>query len=379
MMVISLEEGLSMLDVYVHSLDPVIFYLPSFGIPLLEGLAVRWYGLAYLLGFIISYFIIRYLSSQGRSPIAKHQVEDFVFIVAIGTMLGGRLGYVVFYSPHLFLEWGGGFPFWGPLKVHQGGMASHGGIIGITLSCLFYAWWRKVSFLHNLDLVVVGGSLGVFFGRIANFINGELYGRPAPEGLSWAVKFPQEMYSWLQDRSQILKLEALAPAAEKLERIQLRSGQWLEVTQETWISWVRNSFRDGTSYQAVAQGVEQLILAIQSGQVQITALVAPHLVARYPSQLIQAVLEGLLVFVVLALLWMKPRKPGVIAATFGVVYALARIVGEQFRLPDAHIGFQALGLTRGQWLSMGMLLIALVMLWWVLRRQDQPLGGWRRA
>ncbi len=366
------------LEVFVHNIDPVIFALPNFGISRLENLAVRWYGLAYLAGFVISYLLIRYLAARGRSPLRVHQVEDFVFIVAVGTMLGGRLGYSLFYSPSLLWEWGGSFPYWGFLRVWEGGMASHGGIIGISLACLFYAWWRKVPFLHNLDLVVVGGSLGVFFGRIANFINGELYGRAAPEGFRWAVKFPQEMYTWLSDRASLLKLEALAPAAEQMGRIQLRSGQWVEVTQESWVTWVRGLYRDGSGTVHVLRGgIDQMIAAIQAGNEQITHLVAPHLVARYPSQLIQALLEGLLVFVVLALLWIRPRKPGVIAASFGVLYSIARIVGEQFRLPDAHIGFQALGLTRGQWLSVVMLLIAVGLLWWTIRREAKPLGGWK--
>jgi phosphatidylglycerol:prolipoprotein diacylglycerol transferase len=103
--------------------------------------------------------------------------------------------------------------------------------------------------------------------------------------------------------------------------------------------------------------------------------VAPILTPRYPSQLIQALLEGLLVFFVMIVVWWRPRKPGVVAAFFGLNYAVARIVGEQFRMPDAQIGFQALGLTRGQWLSVVMLVIAIAFLTWTLRRKAPRLGG----
>jgi len=121
---------------------------------------------------------------------------------------------------------------------------------------------------------------------------------------------------------------------------------------------------------------EALVKATEKHNAAVLATIGQALTARYPSQLIQAFLEGLFVFLVLFVVWMKPRKPGVIAAIFGLSYSVARIVGEQFRLPDRDIGFQALGLTRGQWLSITMFLAVCVMLYFVTKRQAQPVGGW---
>ena len=289
---------------------------------------------------------------------------DFVMYIAIGTLVGGRLGYVLFYGPHLLWEFSDSLPFWGVLEVHKGGMASHGGIAGVIAAAVLFARKVKAPGRHIIDLCVFGGSIGFFFGRIANFINGELYGRIAPEGTSWAVKFPSEIFSWgIKEKAN---LEALAPAVEKLGR----------VSSDEWLSWV-NRF-DGASQQAMAQVKELLVAATQNGNQEVIAALGPALNARYPSQLIQAGLEGFAVFAILAILWMKPWKPGVIGCMFGFLYPIARIIGEQYRLPDAHIGYELLGLTRGQWLSVAMIGMVCVYLWWCLRQDDPPMGGWSK-
>lgn len=355
-------------DGYVLSLDPFALHIAGqFGI--------RWYSLAYLAGFVIGYLIACYMiQRKTTSLVSKTEVLDATTLIAVGALVGGRLGYCIFYAPHLLVEFGGSFPYWGLLKVYEGGMASHGGIAGVAFMCWLYARMKGHSFLHMMDLAVLGGSLGIFFGRIANFINGELYGRPSPEGYKWAVKFPNEIYLWTQN--QVSKLLDLAPAAEALGRVQTRAGEFLDITAEVWSGWVMNYRTDTGSYNAVNLTLEALVRATEKGHVQVIEAMAPALTARYPSQLFQAVLEGLLVFVVLAVIWLKPRKPGVIAAWFGVIYAIGRILGEQFRMPDAHIGFQFLDLTRGQWLSIAMLSVALMMLTYVSRRSAQPTGGW---
>src|SRR5690606_2859466 len=105
-----------------------------------------------------------------------------------GTLIGGRLGYCLFYKPELLISFSSGFPFWGVLEVHKGGMASHGGILGIMVACWLFARREKIPTLHAIDVAAFGGQWGVIYGRIANFINGELYGREASEGFKWAVK-----------------------------------------------------------------------------------------------------------------------------------------------------------------------------------------------
>lgn len=351
---------------YVHNLNP-------FAIQFTETFGIRWYGLAYLSGFIVGYYSLMYMAKKKTILLSEQQIADFVFYSAIGVLAGGRLGYCLFYAPELFFEFNSEALWWAPLQVWHGGMASHGGMLGVMASSYIFARVHKIPFWHLQDLTTFGGAIGFFFGRIANFINGELYGREAPAGLTWAVKFPQEMLVW--GNADLEKTRALGPAVSALKEIPSHSGL-LQVNAETWNQWVSAYAASGGASELIRQAKESLIHAVQTGRTDIVMLLEPVLTPRYPSQLIQSVLEGLLVVIVLAIVWMKPRKPGVISCVFGACYALARIAGEQFRLPDAQIGYEALGLTRGQWLSIGLFLASIAVLIWVSRRNTKPLGGW---
>lgn len=357
------------MDVYVHNLSP-------FAIRFSDSFGIRWYGLAYLSGFILGYIALRLVYKYGRSPLKPDMMIDFVTYCAIGVLGGGRLGYCLFYAPDLLVHFDGLFPYWGLLKVNEGGMSSHGGILGVMLVCMWFGRTRKIPVLHLMDLVVFGGSLAFFFGRIANFINGELFGREAPAGFAWAVKFPQEMFLWAQQQPQ--KLFSLDKAAEALGSMRSPEGLSIPIDGTIWNGWVQNFATDVGSRNAVFRTIEQMIAAVQNGNAKVVAALAPALTARYPSQLFQAVLEGLLVFIILCLIWIKPRKPGVLGAMFGVLYSIARIIGEQYRMPDPQIGFQLLGLTRGQWLSFGLLAIAIAFVVWAARRDVEPMGGFTR-
>lgn len=357
-------------NTYVHHINP-------FALQFSQSIGIRWYGLAYLAGIILGYVIIMRMIKMGRMAIKAELLADFATWMAFGIFLGGRLGYCVFYAPHLFLEFSSSVPFWGVLEVHKGGMASHGGIIGVSVACWLFARKHKLNVLHCLDITVLGGSLGFFFGRIANFINGELYGRPVESAVKWAVKFPQELKEWSYYAPQ--NLHSVGQLAAQISPLKLqgdRGEQTLSTTPEQWTEWIDNYRINLHANWSVNQFIDEIqALAIQGNEQVLTAL-QQILTARHPSQLYQAVLEGLLVFIILNLIWWVPRKPGVIAASFGFLYALARIAGEQFRMPDSNIGLQLLGLTRGQWLSVGMVLAAGVLLWYSLSRAAKPLGGW---
>lgn len=355
-------------SLWINTLNPFVLRFPeSWG---LGEMGVRWYGLAYLTGFLLGGWLVAWLSRRGKILVSVDQISDLVTYVALGTMIGGRLGYCLFYQPQLFWTFRSQLPFWDVLAVHEGGMASHGGIAGIMLACWLFARKYQLPTMHLIDLATLGGAIGIFFGRIANFINGELVGREAPAGTWWAVKFPTDMANWSLVTPgggvpQQAQLELLTPAVEKLG-----------VKAVQWADWVKLMRYDVQAEQGVRETLQRLIAATQNGDRAIAEALGPALTARYPSQLIEAGLEGLLVFCVLLWVWRKPRKPGVVAGIFGVVYASVRIIGEQFRLPDAHIGFQALGLTRGQWISFGMLALAVVLLWIWSRRDAAKLGGW---
>lgn len=351
---------------YVHNLDP-------FAIQFTANFGIRWYGLAYLAGFILGYYTILRLTRAGATLFKEDEIADFVTYVAIGVLAGGRLGYCLFYAPDLFFAVDSRFPYWGVLRVNEGGMASHGGIIGVMVVCWLYARAKKISVWHVIDLCVLGSSLGFMFGRIANFINGELYGREASATLAWAVKFPQEMFVWVS--KEFTRLRDVAPAVDALGSIHTENGD-LPVNASVWQSWLDSYGRDLNSRSFVHETLEQIIGAIQGGNEAVRVALAPALTPRHPSQLYQMFLEGFLVFVILMFVWRKPQKPGVVSGWFGVLYCVARIIGEQFRMPDAHIGFQLFGLTRGQWLSFGFLMAAIMWLIWAYRSDRPKLGGW---
>ena len=343
---------------YVHNIDP-------FAIQFTETFGIRWYGLAYLAGFILGGMVMQLLVKRGTSPLTKDHVWDFITAVAIGTLAGGRLGYAIFYAPELLIDFSASFPFWGVLAVHKGGMASHGGIMGCMLAAYYFHRKHGYPVLHLFDLMTFGGSLGIFFGRIANFINGELYGRVAPEGYTWAVKFPGEIH-----RYGVEKLKALGAAADALGSVRLNEGL-VKLNAETWDFWVSSRY-----YSKINPTLDAMITAIQNGATEVAAAMAPVLASRYPSQIYQALMEGLLVFLLCAILWVRPMKPGVLGGIFGLAYAVMRIIGEQFRLPDAHLGYQLFGLTRGQWISIAMIGVAIALIVFSATRKSQPMGGW---
>lgn len=307
---------------YVHHLSPFVFQFPN-------GMGPRWYGLAYVMAFVVGTWLYRKLAERGYSELKPDQVSDFITWAALfGVLLGGRLGYFLFYDfegiahdPLVFF------------RVWQGGMASHGGILGLFFYTLWYARKHKISWTGLGDNLVVVAPIGLFFGRMANFINGELYGRITQ--VPWAMQFPAE----LQD-----------PAIwnAKLATLDRALGQY-----------------NGPSNLATPQG----IVEATRHEPPLRDLLREVLDPRHPSQLYEAALEGLLLFTVLWLVRTRLKvKNGVLTGLFFILYAFARIFGEQFREPDASLFGP---LTRGQFYSLFMILIGAVFIFWS-RTQTTP-------
>jgi phosphatidylglycerol:prolipoprotein diacylglycerol transferase len=300
---------------YVHDLNPI-------ALPISGGLALRWYGLAYLAGFVAGFLLLRNLARRGLWVMEPDKVGDFIAGCALfGVFLGGRLGYVFFY--HLpKVGWGelAKDPLL-VLRVWEGGMASHGGILGLAVFTWVYAKRHKISWAGLADGLCVVGPLGVFFGRVANFINGELYGRVA-NGVAWAMKFPQSL-------------------AQEPEEVQ--AAAWQACVQ------VEPKLADATS-------LETLVAAARENP-KLSETLGEFLPARHPSQIYEGLLEGLLLFVILWVVRVRfPKAPeGLITGLFFALYAVFRILGEHYREPDAAmVGF----LTKGQFFSLFMFLIA---------------------
>jgi phosphatidylglycerol:prolipoprotein diacylglycerol transferase len=290
--------GQAMLAYYVHHLSPFIFqFRPGFGI--------RWYGFAYVMAFVCGYWLYKRLAERGYSELEPEKVGDFITWAALfGVMLGGRLGYALFYNFRETLR--------DPIlifKVWEGGMSSHGGILGLVLFTLYYARRHNLSWPGLGDNLVVVAPIGLFFGRCANFINGELYGRVT--SVAWAMQFPKELYD---------------------------SGE----------------LADKARIACHMDGVDAIIEQAR-GNGQVREALRGILSPRHPSQIYEAFFEGVVLFCALLFLRTRTRQPrGVITGAFFILYALLRIIGEFFREPDAwKIGW----LTAGQFLSLFLILI----------------------
>lgn len=300
---------------YVHNLDPIA--LPIYG-----NVALRWYGLAYLFGFLGGFLLLRHLARRGLWVLKPEQTADFIAAAALfGVFLGGRVGYVLFY--HLpTVGWGG---LWAdPLlvfRVWEGGMASHGGILGLVIFTWFYARKHQVSWTGLGDGLCVVAPLGLFFGRTANFINGELYGRVA-QGVPWAMKFPLSLTS-----------------------------QPEEIQGAAWQACMRVDPK-----LADAKGLSDLIASARDNP-EVSKALGEYLEPRHPSQIYEGMLEGALLFTILWVVRVRcPKAPnGLLTGLFFALYAIFRIIGEHFREPDAAmVGF----LTKGQFFSLFMFIFA---------------------
>jgi phosphatidylglycerol:prolipoprotein diacylglycerol transferase len=325
---------------YVHQLSPFVF-----------GSPLRWYGLAYLAGFLAGYFLLKRLAERKLWVLQPEKTADFIAAAALlGVFIGGRLGYVFFYQ----IPRDGWASFMqDPLvlfRVWEGGMASHGGILGLVVFTFFYAWKHKVSWTGLGDGLCVVAPIGLLCGRIANFINGELYGRVA-NGVAWAVKFPDTL-----GRRELPEYgrfnEALAAAVQAdpafAERIKEISAQ---------------GFTDPRAAQ-----FHELILA-NRGSDAVAEAIAPYLEPRHPSQLYEGLLEGGLLFAILWFVRVRfPKAPhGLLTGLFFLLYPTFRIFAEAFREPDAEWVIKGV-LTQGQFLSLFMYLFAAAFLIFAFRK-----------
>lgn len=306
---------------YLHNLDPFIFRL-------WDNIGPRWYGMAYVSAFVCGYLLLVRLARRGYLDLRVTQVGDFITWAALfGVMIGGRLGYVLFYRPQMLRD-----PL-SILRVWEGGMASHGGMLGLVLFTLYFARRHKVIWTNIGDNLVVAAPIGLFFGRCANFINGELYGRAA--NVPWAMQFPKEL---------------LEPAnAEEADRAVAACQQ---------ISSTLNS------PEAVIEGLRH--------QPAIGPILRSLLTPRHPSQIYEAFFEGLVLFAIMWFVRTRLRTPnGVLTGLFFIFYAIFRIVVEFFREPDAPL----VGMfTRGQFFSFFLIALGVAFIIAARMRPTYPHG-----
>jgi phosphatidylglycerol:prolipoprotein diacylglycerol transferase len=262
------------------AIDPVLISVGPF--------SIRWYALAYIGGIMFGWLYARALIKAetlwgGKPPLTLEDFDDFILWVTLGIILGGRVGYVLFYNPGYYAAH--------PLEVFElwnGGMSFHGGFLGCVAAVVLFGWKRNIPILSVGDVTCAVAPIGLLFGRLANFINGELWGRPTD--VPWAMVFPH-------------------------------AGD----------------------------------------------------LPRHPSQIYEAALEGLLLFIVLFLLIRGGalKRPGLILGSFALVYSLARSFSEFFREPDAQLGFLWGGATMGMLLSIPLALAGIILIAFALRRKPR--------
>lgn len=253
---------------------------------------LRFYSLAYLAGIILGYWHLTRMIKSAGAPLAQRHADDLFFYCTLGIILGGRLGYALFYSPDFYLLKHPGEL----LAVWEGGMSFHGGLIGVVLAMAWVSWRAKLNFLRVADYISVCVPFGMLFGRLANFVNGELWGRVTDASVPWAMVFP-----------------------------------------------------DGGP------------------------------LPRHPSQLYEAALEGLVMIVVMLVLFWKTGarfRPGLLVGVFTAGIAFARFCVEFFREPDAQLQEFAMrtGLSMGQWLTIPLILLGIVLVVRALMRPPLATG-----
>ena len=290
------------------NLSPEIFSISIGGFEF----ALRWYALAYIVGILIGWRIVIHACARpaiwGRETplMTREQIDDLLTWVILGVIIGGRLGFVLFYQPAYYLQ--------NPLEIPmiwQGGMAFHGGFLGVVAVIAWFCWKHKIPLWNLADALAMATPPAIFLGRIANFINAELYGRPTPEGSTWGMIFPEGY------------VRGSTPSAYNWQ-----TGDW------------------------VYRGDE---------------------VARYPSQIYEAVLEGLIPAIILSILvwrFKALQRPGLVAGLFLLFYAFGRTVSEQFREPDAFVSGLPEWITMGQILSLPMWIGGAWLVWAALKTKS---------
>ncbi len=402
-----------MLAYYIQTLNPFIWQWGH------SNFGIRWYGTAYLTGFIIAYGLMKRFIQTGRMALPSEKLPDFVLFVAIlGVLVGGRLGEAVLYRPHMFTTFSATFPWWGLLMVQNGGMAAHGGILGVMVAVWVFARRGGYRFLNLLDCAAMVAPIGLCFGRLANFVNGELYGHRWHGPL--AVQFPTEliyqnqpldarirhfaaglaahhpdlarfmvqnpgpgMITYVSTRlqtqqHQLQAVLALHPRSEilrlaasghypLLDRLRRQLPGWLsELRLEVGVRHLWKALHPHFHGPLPLAARLQILNLARQGNTFVIDQLRQILPPRIPSQLIEALLEGLMLFLICWFVGHRWRQAGRASAAFAIGYPIMRIIGEQFRMGDQP------QLILGHWISLGVIysvpmLIAGLIFWIVVQ------------
>ncbi|MFN3244958.1 MAG: prolipoprotein diacylglyceryl transferase [Planctomycetota bacterium] len=341
--------------------DPVLFDIPYLPI------AIRWYGLMYVVGFLCAQWIFVRLARRGFFPVPPESAPDLIFYCVFGVMLGGRTGYALFYDQSLLnpLEF---------LQVWKGGLAFHGGLAGVCVAIWLFCRRHGIGWARVADATALGVCPGIFAVRFANFINGELYGRKTEPDTWGAMQFPT-------DPAALREMGLSAPGLTMRDRelgIQVAYGKLDFADVEADLSKVDELGRP-IDWSRIEPRLDWEAVRDRMGPDGLEHVVP----FRHPSQLYEGICEGLLVGIALWILYSltrsRPLRTGRYAAVFLLGYAVARFCLEYVRKPDeqfyegANDGTVLFGMTMGQTLTLGMVIGALLILCWP-RKPEAPSG-----
>ena len=326
-LVLSLAAAL-LLEIGYPWIDPVALDLPG-------PIDIRWYGLGYVVAFGAGYLVLRKLAREDFLHMDPDRVGDLIYALIFGTIIGGRLGYIIFYDFAAFAA--------NPLRIFriwEGGLSFHGGLLGVLTAAAWFARKHRITFLNLGDGLALGVVFGIFAVRIANFINGELYGRIASFDVPWAMRFPTDPVALRLIGAEGLPMRAREEAITRA----YQTGLWEQVRDQVPL--------------------------------------------RHPSQLYEAATEGLLLGLILWAVYAWTRRRGIrlpqgtLGGIFLLGYGLFRSFVELFRQPDAQfrgpddpLGTVLGPLTMGQTLSLAMILVGVWLLaraWQIMSRRNAP-------
>lgn len=335
--------------------DPVLLDIP--GLPI----DIRWYGVMYIVAFVVGQWILVRLARRGFFPVSPQAAADLVFYCVFGVMLGGRLGFALFYSEHHGML--------NPLQfvqVWKGGLAFHGGLAGVGVAAWLWVRKHRVGWLRTVDALAIATPPGILAVRCANFINGELFGRVTEAGRGFSMQFPTDPMA-----TRLLGLSNDWAMRDRELCIQVAFGKRTFESVRGMLSEVDEHGR-AIDWNSIGHDLEGKWATVRG---LVDSHGAPLIPYRYPSQLFEGIGEGLLVGLALvATYWCTRRSPlraGRYAALFLVGYAGVRWSLEFVRQPDDVFGPKGTvlaGMTMGQTLSVGLLVLAVAVLVWPQRK-----------
>ncbi len=349
-------------------MNPQIFgdLLPqSTAIEILGIAQLHWGGLFLSFSIIAIFVFVHWMVNRQRYELSHSMVFDFIIYLTVGAIVGSRLGYCLFVDSDIFFQFKSAAPYWGVLSPEEGGFSSFGAYVGVLISCMLFTIKFGVSRVYLFDLASIVTPISLFFMRLSSFLTGELFGREADQNFPFSVKVINEILFWPKENLE--KIKQLSPIFEK---INVRS----ETLQESLNQYPTNVESQIQIHQYLVQAIDYLI----KNPNEYFEKVFPLLKSRYPIQIIEAGVQGALIFLILLMAWSGARRPGFITALFLILFSVSEIVLDPYRFQNSLEGRILFGLSEQVVIAIIGLIIGLLMMLVWNRSEILKTPGWGR-